>query len=197
MVYHPIIFVYKKISSSADTVETVMSDQMSLHSDPELEDSKPIFLHDTWCCITIPSLVTEDSAAEEISSRWTLTGILNLFCDLDQDYNSATQSFHKTIHLMMKYQQTKFSGTGISSSGNTLKCHILIMLSLTVTLTLRAVKQSFLKDNLAHNDASPHQVWYNGSKKVQQFKKLFSSENIVERIIFWPHEPSLWPWPWR
>ena len=24
-----------------------------------------------------------------------------------------------------------------------------------------------------------------------------SSENIVERLIFWPYEPSLWPWSWR
>ena len=31
-----------------------------------------------WCSITIPSLVTEGSAAEEISSRWTFTGILKL-----------------------------------------------------------------------------------------------------------------------
>ena len=36
----------KKISSSADMVETVISDQMSPHCDPELEDRKPIFLHD-------------------------------------------------------------------------------------------------------------------------------------------------------
>ena len=28
-------------------VETVIFDQMSPHSDPELEDSKPIFLQDT------------------------------------------------------------------------------------------------------------------------------------------------------
>ena len=28
-------------------VETVISDQMSPHCDPELEDSKSIFLHDT------------------------------------------------------------------------------------------------------------------------------------------------------
>ena len=45
--YHPIKFGCKKISSSADMVEIVISDQMSPHCDPELEDSKPIFLHDT------------------------------------------------------------------------------------------------------------------------------------------------------
>ena len=47
MMYHPIKFGYKKISSSVDTVETVISDKMSPHSDPELEDNKPIFLYDT------------------------------------------------------------------------------------------------------------------------------------------------------
>ena len=49
MMYHPIIFGYKKISTSADMVETVIFDQMSLHShsDPRLEDRKTIFLHDT------------------------------------------------------------------------------------------------------------------------------------------------------
>ena len=47
MVYHPIKFDCKMISCSADMVETVKFDQMSPHCDPELKDSKPIFLHDT------------------------------------------------------------------------------------------------------------------------------------------------------
>ena len=46
MMYHPIKFGCKKISRSADMVETVISDQMSPHCDPELEDSELIFLHD-------------------------------------------------------------------------------------------------------------------------------------------------------
>ena len=45
--YYPIKFGCKKTSSSADMAETVNSDQMSPHCDPELENSKPIFLHDT------------------------------------------------------------------------------------------------------------------------------------------------------
>ena len=36
---------YRKISSSADMAETVTFNQMSPHCDPELEDSKLIFLH--------------------------------------------------------------------------------------------------------------------------------------------------------
>ena len=45
--YHPIKFGCKKISSSADMVEKVIFDQISPHCDPELEDSKSVFLHDT------------------------------------------------------------------------------------------------------------------------------------------------------
>ena len=47
MMYHPINFGCKKISSSVDMVETVISAYMSPHCDLELEDSKPIFSHDT------------------------------------------------------------------------------------------------------------------------------------------------------
>ena len=42
----PSKFGCEKINSSADMVETVTFDQMSLYCDPELEDSKPIFLTD-------------------------------------------------------------------------------------------------------------------------------------------------------
>ena len=44
MMYHPIKFGCKKISSSVDKVETVVCNHMSPHCDPE--DSEPIFLHD-------------------------------------------------------------------------------------------------------------------------------------------------------
>ena len=47
MMYHPIKFACKKISSAADMVEAGILDQMSPHCDPKLDDSKPIFLHDT------------------------------------------------------------------------------------------------------------------------------------------------------
>ena len=60
MMYHQITFGCKKISSSTDMVQKGHICYMSPHSDPELEDGKPI---------TIPSLVTEGSAAEETSSR--------------------------------------------------------------------------------------------------------------------------------
>ena len=37
----------KQISSTVDVVETLILDYMSPHYDPELEDSKPDFVHDT------------------------------------------------------------------------------------------------------------------------------------------------------
>ena len=45
--YHPIKCGCKKISSSVDMVETVILNCMSPHYDPELQDSKPIFLYDS------------------------------------------------------------------------------------------------------------------------------------------------------
>ena len=47
MMHNPIKYGWKKIISSVDVVKTVISDYISPHCDPELEDSKPIFLHDT------------------------------------------------------------------------------------------------------------------------------------------------------
>ena len=101
-----------------------------------------------WCCITIPSLVTEGSAAEEISFRWKFTRMLNLFCDLD--HNKAIQSFHKTIHktidLIMMCHQTKFT---CKRSDKISKSHSLVTLFLTVTyLDLQDSKPICLKDNL-------------------------------------------------
>ena len=47
MMYHQIKCGCKKISSSVDMVERVILGYMSHRYDPELEDSKPIFFHDT------------------------------------------------------------------------------------------------------------------------------------------------------
>ena len=47
IMYYQTKFGSKTISSSKDMVEIFILDQMNLHCDPELEDSKPIFLHDT------------------------------------------------------------------------------------------------------------------------------------------------------
>ena len=47
MVYHATKFGCKMISSSVDKVETVISDYMNPHCDPEFEDSISMFLHDT------------------------------------------------------------------------------------------------------------------------------------------------------
>ena len=45
--HHPIQIGCKKISSSVDVVKAVISDYMSPQCDLDLEDSKPVFLHDT------------------------------------------------------------------------------------------------------------------------------------------------------
>ena len=63
---------------------------MSPRCDLDLEDSnsnnnnkKSTWHSGSWCCITIPNLVTKCSVIQKILSRQTFTDILNLRCDLD------------------------------------------------------------------------------------------------------------------
>ena len=112
--------------------------------------------------------------------RWTFTGILNLFCDLKLDHNKDIQSFHKTIHLM-------FSCKRFRSSDNILKCHIKIILSLTLTLILKTGSQSLWKT-----------IWLIMMQHHTKFgsKRFSDSENIIWTNIHWHFEILLWPWPW-
>ena len=121
-------------------------------------------------------------------SRWTFTGILKLSCDLELDHNRAIPSFHRTIHLMMMYHQTKFNCKRIRNSDTTLKSHILIILSLTVTLTLKTANQSFWKT-----------IWIIMMSQITTkfgCKGFSDSEHIIWANIHWHFEILLWPWPW-
>ena len=71
-------------------------------------------------------------------------GIFNFLCDLDLDNNTAIQSFHKIIYLLMMCHQTKFSCKRISSSED--RKHILIInVILHCDLELDDSKQIFWK----------------------------------------------------
>ena len=65
----------------------------------DLEDSKHFLLawHSiSWCCITIPSLVTQCCAVQKTSCRQTHTDILNIWCDLDLERSNPVFS-HNTL----------------------------------------------------------------------------------------------------
>ena len=132
--------------------------------------------------ITIPSLDTEGSAAEEISFRWKFTGILSLFCDLELDHNRAIKSFHKTIHLMMMYHPIKFGSKKISSSVDMVETVISDYMSPHCDLELEDSKPIFLHDTLAHDNAWPYQDWL---QKVQQLRRYHPDE----------HPPEFWTFP--
>ena len=116
------------------------------------------------------------SAAEEISSTWTFTGILHPFCDLDLDHNRAIQPFHKAIHHMTMCHQNKFSCKRISSSDNILKRHSLIIIFVTVTLTLKTANQSFCET-----------IWLIMMHHYTKFgsKKFSFLEDIIWTNIHW------------
>ena len=204
MMYHQIKSGCKKISSSVHMVETVIFDQMSPHCDPELKKA-----NQSSCMTLWPMMLHHYTKfGYRRFSRWTFTGILNLFCDLDHYHNRAIQSFPKTIHLMMMSYQSKFSCKRISSSNNIFKSHILIILSLTLTLTLKMAKRSFWKT-----------IWLLMMHHHTKFgsKRFSDSENIIWTNIHWHFEILLWqfkgynrschlfrsygllqwPWPWK
>ena len=169
-------------------VDTVIFDYMNPHCDLDLEDSKPIFLHDTLAHDDASSYqVWLQKVKKKIPSRWTVNGILNFSRDLDAVHNRAIQSFHKTIQLKMMCQQTKFSCKRISSSENTSESHILTIWSFTVILTLKTVNQPFRKI-----------IWLLMMHHHTKFgsKRFNDSEGIVWTNIHWYFQILLWPWPW-
>ena len=157
-----------------------------------------------------------------MSSRWTFTGILNLFCDFDLDHNRAIPYFHETIHLMMICHQTKFACKRISSwpwpwrqqtnlferqSGSCITIpnkvvkgsaiqkilsgldkHLLTFWNFAVSLTLSTTIH-FLHKTL----------WFIIMYYQTKFgcKRISSSKDTVEIVIFWSYELLQWPWPWR
>ena len=97
MMYHLTKFVCQGINSLKDIVKrvTFRSHEPLLWPRPwrkspccdlDLEDSN-FFFHTrhsgSWCCITIPSLVTKCSVVQKTSATQTFTSTLNLCCDLD------------------------------------------------------------------------------------------------------------------
>ena len=108
-----------------------------------------------WCCITISSLVTEGSAAEEILSRWTFAGILNLFLwpwPWPQQSNPIF-SQDNPLHLMMMCHQNKISLQKDQQFRYYINKSYFDYIILNYDLDLEDSKPFFLKDNLAHNDS--------------------------------------------
>ena len=160
MMYHPIKCGWWNINSSADIVETVIFDQMSSYCDPELEDSKPIFLHDTFAHdVASPYRVWLQKVQqlkryhsdEHLLEFWTFPVTLTKTeqCNL----------FTRQSSLWWCAIKPSLVAKGSAVQIIHIKKTFLIILFLTVTLTLNTANQSFLKDNLAYNDASPYQVW--------------------------------------
>ena len=136
----------------------------------------------------------------------------------------------------MMCQQTKFTCKRINSSDNILQRHILIILSVTVTLTLKTANQSFWKTMwliMIHHHIkfgskrfsfSEDIIWANIHLTFWNFavtltlnttiqllhktlwlmvmyqsssKRISSSKDRLDTVIFWLYYPSLWSWPWR
>ena len=70
----------------------------------------------SWCCITIPNLVTKCSVSQKISSRQTFKHFEHLLWPWPR---TLIPFSHKMLWLMMLYYQTKFSCKPTSSLEDT------------------------------------------------------------------------------
>ena len=140
VMYHPVKFGCKKISSPADSVETVIICYMSPNCDPDLEDSKPIFLHGTLAHDETPPcqvwLQTVQQfriyhSNEHSLKFWTFCVTLTL--------NTTQQSNLFTRQSGLQWYATKLSlvakGSAVQQIQN--RVHILI----TWNLTLKTANQ--------------------------------------------------------
>ena len=71
------------------------------------------------CCITISGLATKCSVVQKMSSRQTVTNILNHSCDLDLECSNPI--FHRTLQLTILHYQIKFGCEQTSSLADMVK----------------------------------------------------------------------------
>ena len=102
---------------------------------------------------------------------------------------TVNQSFWKTIWLIMMHHHTKF---GSKKDQQFRKYHLdkhsLTFWNFTVTLTLNTTVQ-FL----------PKILWPMTMYYLTKFgsKRMSTSKDTVEIVIFWSYELMQWPWPWK
>ena len=91
MLYYQPKFGWKQTSSLEDTTEIVIFWLYKLSLWPWHWTQWTNFSawhSGSWCCITIPALVTKYSVVQKISSGQAFTNILNLCCDLDRELSN-------------------------------------------------------------------------------------------------------------
>ena len=113
MLYYQTVFGCKPTSSLEDTTEIVkfwLIYKPSLWPWHKTQWTNFSAWHSgSWCCITIPRLVTKCSVVQKISSRQTFTNILNLHCDIDQDTPAYDAVLSKQVWLQTNQQFRRHS----------------------------------------------------------------------------------------
>ena len=129
-------------------VETAISDQMSPYCDHELADSKPTFLLDTLAHdVASPYQVWLQKVQQQSRCHsdehslkfWTFSVTFSLTT------TEQSNLFTRQSSLWWWAIQPSLVPKRICSSDEIFKSHIFIILSLTVTLTLKTANQSFWK----------------------------------------------------
>ena len=117
---------------------------------------------DPRCCITITSLVTEGSAVEDTSPRWTFSGILNLSVTLAMTTTKQSNLFTRQPSLSWCTTKTKLQKD--QQLRRYIRKSYYNHMILNCDINHEVSKPIFLGDSLAHRNASEYQA---GWKKVK------------------------------
>ena len=182
MTYHPTEFACKKISSSADKVETVISDYIILHCDLELETSKPVFSYDSLGHDAAPPNKVWLQKVKQLRKYHPDEHSLKFWIF------AVTLTTTKQSHIFKRQStlchQSKSGCKLINSSGDIVESHNLTIWSLHCDSDLEDSKQVFSFWLMMH-----HYPKFGN-------QRFSNSEDTVQTNIHCHVELSLWPWLW-
>ena len=98
----------------------------------------------------------------------------------------ANQSFWLTPLLIMMHHNTKFGNKMFGGWGD-------IIWTNTAILTLHCDLDPKCSNPFFHKTLWLMMIYHQTKFGCQG---IYSSEDIVDRLILWSYQPLLWPWPW-
>ena len=152
--YHPTKSSWQKVSSSEVVVVrvTVWLYKSSLWPWPWRQQTFFSAWHSgSFCCITIPNLVTKYFMVQKISSWQTFTDIFNLCCDLDLEHSNPIFPQDTLVYNAVLSDQVWLQTDqqfGRYSRNSPIHCD----------LDIEDSEPSFLPDTLPHDNTQPYQV---------------------------------------
>ena len=167
MRYYLIKFGCQGIKSSEDTLESHILITWAPTVTLTLKIANNFFStwhSGSWCCITVPSLVTKCSAVQKVPPAHTLTSSLNLCCGLNLQCSNP-----KCPQTTLVYDAVLPNPVWLQTDQLFTRWPYLDCISPRCDLDTEDSKPIFLHDILAHDVALPYQIWYQNDLRFRRY----------------------------